>query len=126
MTMWRFSFPYFLAMVLLFAVEVFIGARMHDAIIRPYGGDYLCVIWLYCLVRTFVNWPVWQVAVGVLIFAYAIETTQYFGLADRLGFRGPSLMRTLLGSYFTWTDILCYTLGILTVITMEGLIWKRL
>jgi len=113
-------------MVLLFVVEVFIGARMHDAIIRPYGGDYLCVIWLYCLVRSFANLPVWQVAVGVLIFAYLIETLQYFGFADRLGFRGPSLMRTLLGSYFTWTDILCYTLGILTVISMEGLIWKRL
>lgn len=124
--MWRFSLGYFLAMVLLFVVEVFIGARMHDAIIRPYGGDYLCVIWLYCLVRSFANLPVWKVAVGVLLFAYMIETLQYFGFADRLGFRGPSLMRTLLGSYFTWTDIFCYTLGILTVISMEGLIWKRL
>lgn len=113
-------------MLLLFAVEIFIGARMHDAIIRPYGGDFLVVIWLYCLVRSFVNWPVWKVAVGVLLFAYAIETLQYFGMADRLGFRGPSLMRTLLGSYFTWTDIFCYTLGILTVISWEGIVWKRL
>jgi hypothetical protein len=124
--MYRFSLPYFLTMLLLLAVEIFIGARMHDAIIRPFGGDYLCVIWLYCLVRSFVNWPVWKVAAGVLLFACAIETLQYFEWADRLGFRQPSLMRTLMGSYFTWTDIFCYTLGILTVIAMEGLIWKRL
>ncbi|MBS1607064.1 MAG: DUF2809 domain-containing protein [Bacteroidetes bacterium] len=124
--MYRFSISYFLVMLVLFAIEGFIGARMHDAIIRPYGGDFLCVIWLYCLIRAFVDWPVWKVATGVLLFAYAVETTQYFGLANRLGFRGPSLMRTLLGSYFTWTDIFCYTLGILTVISMEGLIWKRL
>ena len=124
--MWRFSLPYFLIMLLLFIVEVFIGSRMHDAIIRPYGGDFLCVIWLYCLIRSFATWPVWKVATGVLVFAYAIETLQYFEWADRLGFRGPSVMRTLMGSYFTWTDIFCYTLGILTVIAMEGLICKRL
>jgi hypothetical protein len=124
--MWRFSLSYFLIMVALFGVEVFIGARMHDAIIRPYGGDYLCVIWLYCLVRSVVNWQVWKVAAGVLVFAYVIETLQYFGMADRLGFRGPSLMRTMLGSYFTWTDIFCYTMGILTVISWEGLVCQRL
>jgi hypothetical protein len=124
--MWRFSLSYFMIMVVLFGVEVFIGARMHDAIVRPYGGDYLCVIWLYCLVRSVVDWPVWKVAAGVLVFAYVIETLQYFGLADRLGFRGPSLMRTLLGSYFTWTDILCYTLGIITVISWEGFVCQRL
>jgi len=124
--MFRFSLSYFLIMLVLFAVEVFIGARMHDAIIRPYGGDFLVVIWLYCLVRSFADWPVLTVAAGVLVFACGIETLQYFGMADRLGFTGPSLMRTLLGSYFTWTDIFCYVLGILTVITWEGFVCQRL
>ena len=123
--MFRFSLSYFLLTLVLFAVEIFIGARLHDAIIRPYGGDYLVVIWLYCLVRSFWDWPVWKVAVSVLLFSYGIEVLQYFGMADRLGFREGSLGRTLLGSYFSWTDIFCYTLGIITVICWEGSVCKR-
>ena len=124
--MFRFAPSYFVLMLALFGIEVFIGARMHDALIRPYGGDVLVVIWLYCLVRSFWDWPVINVAVGVLVFAYGVEGLQYLGLADRLGFTRPSLMRTLLGSYFTWTDIFCYTLGIVTVIVWEGLVCQRL
>lgn len=120
--MFRFNRRYFLLSLLLLLAEIFIGVRMHDGLIRPYGGDFLVVVWLYCLVRSFLLLPVLPTAFGVLLFAYGVEASQYFGLADRLGFRGPSLMRVLLGSYFSWTDILCYTLGILTVIGVEGVI----
>ncbi len=123
--MFRFNRHYFLFSLLLLLVEIFIGVKMHDTLIRPYGGDFLVVIWLYCLVRSFWVLPALPTALGVLLFAYGVEASQYFRLADRLGFRGPSLMRVLLGSYFSWTDMFCYTLGILTVISMEGLIWKN-
>ena len=115
----RFQVRYFLISLLLLGVEVFIAACMHDSVIRPYGGDFLVVILLYCVVRSFFDLPVLPVAVGVLLFAYLLEAGQYFGLADRLGFKGPSWMRVLLGSYFTWTDILIYTLGILSVLGLE-------
>jgi hypothetical protein len=100
-------------------VEIFIGAFMHDSVIRPYGGDFLVVILLYCLVRSFWDLPILPAAVGVLLFSYLVEAGQYFGLADRLGFKGNSLVRILLGSYFTWTDIMAYTLGILSVLGLE-------
>ncbi|MDP4255383.1 MAG: DUF2809 domain-containing protein, partial [Bacteroidota bacterium] len=86
---------------------------------RPIGGDYLVVIWLYCLVRSFTNIPVGLTAACVLLFAYGVEMTQYVHLADRLGFTGPSLMRTMLGSSFSWVDMLAYTLGIVTVMACE-------
>jgi hypothetical protein len=120
--MLRFHRAYFLLSLILLGIEVFIAECMHDAIIRPYGGDFLCVILLYCLIRTFWRLPVRTVAVGVLLFAYFVEATQYFGLADRLGFTRPSLIRTLMGYYFTWVDIGCYTLGILTVGITEKII----
>jgi hypothetical protein len=118
----RFSGGYFVCSLVLIGVEIFIGARMHDRIIRPYGGDYLVVILLYCFVRSFWAVPIVITAASVLIFSYAVEVSQYFHLADRLGLREPSLARTLLGSYFTWTDMLVYTLGILTVLGVEKLI----
>jgi len=121
----RFRGWYFLFSLLLLGVEIFIGVYMHDRIIRPYGGDFLVVIWLYCLVRSFWDLPVPVTAVSVLLFSYLVETSQYFHLADRLGFKGHSLMRVILGSYFTWTDILSYTLGILFVLVVDGMIRRR-
>lgn len=116
---WRVSWNYLAWSLLLIGVEIFIGARMHDRIIRPYGGDYLVVILLYCLVRSFVEMPVLTTAVSVLIFSYLVEVSQYFHLADHLGLRVPSLARTLLGTYFTWIDMGVYTLGIMTVLAAE-------
>ena len=119
--MFHFRLSYFLLTLLLIGVEIFIGARMHDAVIRPYGGDLLVVVLLYCLVRSFWDLPVVPLSLGVLVFSYLVETGQYFHLADRLGFTRPSLMRTLIGTYFTWVDMLSYTLGIGLVLASEGL-----
>ena len=121
----RFSIRYFSLTLLLLGAEVYIGARMHDAVIRPYGGDVLVVILLYGFIRSFWRLPVVPLALGVLIVAYLEETGQYFHLADRLGFSRPGVMRMVIGTYFTWTDILCYTLGIGVVLALEGLVRRR-
>lgn len=115
----RFHIWYFLLTIILLGVEVVIGAYLHDGLIRPYGGDFLVVILLYCLVRSGVNFPVLPTAAAVLVLAWLVEIGQYFGLADRLGFKGHSLGRILLGSYFSWVDIMAYTLGILFVLLVE-------
>lgn len=123
--MLRFNLVYFVLAVLLVATDILIVDSLHDAVIRPYGGDLLWGIFLYCLVRCLVNSPVVPTAIAVLVFCYAEETLQYFHLADRLGFRKPSLMRTLIGTSFTWVDMLCYTLGIGMVLILEGRLKKR-
>jgi len=110
---------YLLLSLLILGMEIFIAACMDDPIIRPYGGDFLVVILLYCMVRAVLNTPVLSTALAVLLFAYIIETLQYFRLADRLGLKPHSIPRTLVGDYFTWTDIISYTLGIITVIILE-------
>jgi uncharacterized protein DUF2809 len=117
--MFRFNIGYFLLSILLLGVEIFIGACMHDQIIRPYGGDFLVVILLYCVVRSFWNSTVLVTAVMVLLFSYLLEISQYFKLADHLGLKAHSLVRILLGSYFSWTDMFVYTLGILLVVRLE-------
>ena len=121
MRQFRFDPRYGLLTLALTGIEIFIGCCMHDALIRPYGGDLLVVILLYCLIRTFWNLPPWPLAAGVLAFSYLEETLQYFHLADRLGFTKPSLARTLIGTSFTWVDMLSYTLGIATVLMLEEL-----
>jgi len=45
----QFHLKYFIATVLLFFVEAVIARYMHDSFIRPFGGDFLVVILMYCL-----------------------------------------------------------------------------
>ncbi len=119
--MFRFNKFYFVLALFLLGIEVYIGLYMHDAIIRPFGGDFLVVILLYCLVKSFTNFPVLLIAGWVLVFAYAVEISQYFHLVTMLGLQRSKLAALLLGTSFSFIDLLTYTLGILLVIIVENL-----
>jgi hypothetical protein len=95
---------------------------MHDRFIRPYAGDFLVVILLYCFVRACFNLRVFPVASGVLLFSYLVEWTQYLKLADHLSLAHNSLARILIGDYFSWTDMLCYTGGFIVIIFFEKIL----
>ncbi|MDR3712713.1 MAG: DUF2809 domain-containing protein [Puia sp.] len=117
----RFHKGYFLISAGLVVIEVCIGAYAHDDIIRPYGGDFLCVILIYCGVMTVANFPMLPTILSVLAFAYIEETLQYFHIADWLGLKEGSLARILVGTYFTWGDIGAYTLAMGLVLLIEWL-----
>jgi hypothetical protein len=119
--MFRFQKWYFLLALLLFLVEVFIALFINDKIIRPYVGDFLVVILMYCFFKSFLRVPVLKVALAVLLFSYALEALQHFNLVDRLGLGSFKLARVVLGSSFEWMDLLAYTLGIIVVIVVERL-----
>jgi hypothetical protein len=112
---------YFLLAILLLSIEVFIGFYMHDALIRLYGGDFWVVILLYCLIKSFINFPVLLTACLVLVFAYAVEVSQYFHLLRLMGLQNSKTAGILLGTSFSFIDLLTYTLGILLVIVVENI-----
>ena len=117
--MFHFNFKYFYFAVFLFIVEVLIALFVRDSFIRPYFGDYLVVILIYCAIRTFVNASPLKIAIGVLLFSYLIEVLQYFNIVDRLGLSDNEIARTVIGYGFAWWDMLAYTLGIATVLITE-------
>jgi len=117
--MLKFSLKYFLLALALFIVEVLIALYVHDSFIRPYVGDYLVVIFIYCVVRSIYQAPVKRVAMGVLIFSYLIEIGQYFNLVGMLGLQHNRAARIIIGTSFAWSDLIAYTLGILTVLLVE-------
>ena len=106
--------------VLLFLTEIVIALFVHDTIIRPYGGDFLVVILLYCLVRAVTNVGVWKGAIGVLLFAYVIEAAQYLQLISMIGLEKYKLAGIVLGTSFEWGDMLAYTLGVVVVLLVEN------
>lgn len=117
--MFVFRIRYFVPAVVLFLIEVFIAVYVRDRFVRPYLGDYLVVIFLYCLVRAFVQAPPARVALGVWLFALAVEVLQYLQLVRRLGLQDSALANVVLGNSFEWIDLLAYTLGVLTVLWLE-------
>jgi hypothetical protein len=122
----KFNLRYFLLAIGLFIIEVLIAVYAHGRIIRPYIGDLLVVILIYSFVKAFLNTPVFKTAVGVLIFSYAVEVTQYFKLVEVLGLGRSAMARIILGSSFEWIDMLAYTVGILIVLGVEKLVTKPL
>ena len=117
--MLTFNLRFFLLSILFFVTEVLIALYVKDDFVRPYVGDYLVVMLIYCAVRTFIKANPVKVAIAVLLFAYMIELLQYFRIVDRLGLSGNQVAKTVIGYGFEWWDMLAYTLGVLTIVLME-------
>ena len=117
--LFRFRLNYFLVFLLLFLVEVCIALFVRDRFVRPYLGDVLVVILLYCLVRSFMTIKPRTAAAGVLLFALVIETLQYFLAVELLGLQGNKIAATVLGSQFDWKDVLAYIVGAIVVFVIE-------
>jgi Protein of unknown function (DUF2809) len=120
-----FNKNYFILAILLFITEVLIALYIRDAFVRPYLGDVLVVILLYCFIKSFLNLPDFAVAISVLIFAFSIELLQYVNMVEILGLQKSSLARAVLGTSFSWLDLLAYTAGIVIVLDVEHPLLKK-
>jgi len=120
----KFNRHYFIIAIIIFLVEILIAFFIHDTIIRPYIGDFLVVILIYCFVKSFLNTPVWSTAITVLLFSYTVEISQYFHIINKLGLQHSKLARIIMGTSFGWIDLAMYTAGIGVVIFIESL-WSE-
>ena len=103
---------FYLAMTVFWlAVEVVIACYVHDRFIRPYVGDVLVVVAVYCFVRIWVPQGVRLLPLYVFLFAAGVEVLQYFHLVELLGVGNNTFLRVVLGSVFDLKDILCYGIG---------------
>lgn len=120
----RLRLLYLLLFVLLTAVEALIAAFVHDAFIRPYLGDVLVVIVIYCFVRIFIPERAALLPLYVFLFAAAEEFSQLFHPAKLLGIHNR-VINILLGSTFDVSDILCYLAGCVLLAGWELLRRRR-
>lgn len=114
-----FNRNYFLIALAIFIIEVFIALFVRDRIVRPYIGDILVVILVYCFVKSFLNFPVTGTAISVLLFAFGVETLQYFHFINRIGLHKSPLAIALMGNSFAWIDLITYVIGIMIVVAAE-------
>jgi hypothetical protein len=121
----KFNAVYFILAVVLFGVEVLIGLFAHDRFIRPYLGDVLVVMLLYCIVKSFLNTPIVPTALSVLVCSFIVEGLQYLNIVDKLGLKNSKIAPVLLGTSFAWADMVAYAAGILIVLMVEKLLGVR-
>ncbi len=122
--------PYIIATVILLAVEIYIGMFVRDKFIRPYGGDILVTMLLCTLIRSAIGAKrsVKQsgvICVLVFIFSVVVEITQYFRLDKFLGVDG-TLLGIIIGSGFSYIDIVCYAVGCLLFFAAEQIVLSQL
>lgn len=115
----RFNLKAFALFLLIFLVEVLIALFIDDKIIRPYGGDLLVVIMIYYFIKSFIQTKPLYICLGTLLFAYAVEIAQYFELVKVLGVQDNRFLVIVLGSSFSWGDMLAYTIGVLICYTID-------
>ena len=111
---------YGIASIVLLGIEILIGLYA-TGWVRNYLGDVLVVILIYTLIRTiFIKGPSkWYVLpTAILVFAFAVEFLQLWGICDRFGITNK-LLRIIIGTGFSYIDLLCYTVGIIPCYIVE-------
>ncbi len=102
---------FFSAFLLIFAAEIIIALFVHDSIIRPYFGDVLIVILIYCLIRTVFPDKITLLPLYIFLFSATVEVLQYFNFVSLIGLGNNAFARILFGTTFSMIDILCYLIG---------------
>ncbi len=124
--MFKFNKKYFFFALVLFLIEVCIAIFVDDIFIRPFIGDVLVVILIYCFIKAFWNIQSSIAAVSVFTFACIIEILQYFNFVDKLGLQNNRILAIALGSTFDWKDLIAYAIGAITVLWFENKTNKKI
>ncbi len=115
---------YTLLFIVMLAIEILIAKFLTSSFIRYTFGDYLVVILIYCFFKSFINARSFHVAVSVLLFAYSIEFLQLINVLDAVHLNNNHLAKLILGSTFHVSDLVAYSLGIITILIIEYKIYK--
>jgi hypothetical protein len=120
-----FNKNYFGLSLLILAIEILIALYVHDTIIRPYMGDVLVVILIYCFLKSFLKISILTTAIAVLIFSFIIEFLQLINIIEILDLGKSAIARIVIGTSFSWLDLLTYIVGIAIVLMVEKYVLKK-
>jgi hypothetical protein len=114
-----FNVKYLLLATITLVIEICIALFVKDRIVRPFVGDVLVIILIYCFLRIVLNITYWKAAVGVFLFACVIEILQYFDYVRLLHLETNRVLSVMMGRTFEWSDFAAYLTGFLIIILTE-------
>lgn len=108
----------------LFIIEVCIALFVRDSFVRPVLGDVLAVMLVYCMVLAVIDLR--PVAAALFAFAVGIvvELMQYADALSLLGLQNNPVARIVLGTTFSWGDIVAYWVGAVICVAAEA-VWRK-
>ena len=93
--------------------------------LAEYAGDSLWALMVFCLVSLLKpTWKIWQVGLLSLAFSYFIELTQLYQAPWINSLRRNKFGGLILGYGFLWSDVVCYTFGVLVGVFSEALYYS--
>ena len=122
----RLNKKYLCAFIVVFIIEAIIAVFIHDDFIRPYVGDSLVVVLIYCFIKAFVRNETKLLPLYIFIFALLVEVGQYYNLAELLGLNDNRIARIIIGSTFDIMDIACYLVGCVGLFLFKRLCDRRI
>ena len=111
------SFFYAICFVVILVVEIIIGIYVRDNFVRPYMGDALVVVLIYCFIRIFIPNGLSQLPLYVLAFA-CFQLVDVLGISNRI-------LRIALGSTFDLKDMVSYAGGYVFILLAEYFLDKK-
>ena len=88
--------------------------------IKAYVGDMLWALMVFFgLAFTFRQWPVAAIALSTVVFSFGIEASQLYHAPLIDGLRATRLGGLVLGFSFIWSDLVCYSAGVLAGVVAE-------
>ena len=121
----RLNMKYLCAFIIVFIIEVLIAVFVNDKFIRPYVGDILVVVLIYCFIRSFAEIEGKLLPLYIFVFAALTEVGQYFHLVKLLGLSDYKIARIIIGSTFDLKDIACYLAGCIGLFLYEMVKWRK-
>lgn len=117
--------------LLILTVVVGIGSRTCSIYFHPFLAEYLGdVLWasmVYFLICFFFKRiSIKKAAIIALLFSYFIEVSQLYQADWINAIRNTVVGALILGHGFLWSDLICYTVGILFAVLIDILLLKRL
>ena len=114
----KFNIKYFISFMLLFVIEILI-AKYATGFLRHTIGDVLAVIFLYCLIKSFLKTPVIKTAILVLVIAFIIEFLQLSNLQNMYPKEVEYYLKLTLGISFSIGDLIAYVVGAIIILLIE-------
>ncbi len=115
----QFNKIYFVLFIIILITEITIAVYLSNGFIRHTFGDALVVMLLYCLLKSFVLITPLKAAIVILIISFSIEFLQLSPLLEWLQLEHNEIAKVILGSTFSITDLIAYTVGLVIVLLIE-------
>lgn len=119
----QFNSTYLKLALLFFIIEIIIAQT--TGFVRHTIGDYIVVMLLYTLLRSFIKTSTNTMCIITLFIAYAVETLQLTNFLEFFNLKNSYTANIIFGNTFSITDLVAYTLGVATILYTEFLIKNR-